>query len=264
MKALRKMQARFCGMVRKDPKPDEVAADFSDKSSLRTALNGVDAVFLACAPVPNLVELESNMIDACVECGVQHVVQLSALGAGDYDKSFPAWHQKVEYKLKGSGIDYTILRPNGFFQNITAFYAPTIRTQGAFYASMGAAKVSFLDVRDVGAAAAAILVAPVKHARKIYELFGPESMSYAELADHISKVTGRAANYVDIPEEALRKSMLDMGMPVWQVDALIDLQAYYIGGKAGTVNDVLRNLLGRPPISVDDFLSEYKQDFLPG
>jgi uncharacterized protein YbjT (DUF2867 family) len=202
------------------------------------------------------------MIEACVECGVKHVVQLSALGAGDFPKSFPAWHRLVEDKLKASGLGYTILRPNGFFQNITSFYAPTIRTQGAFYASMGDAKVSFLDVRDVGAAAAGILAAPAAHAGKIYELFGPESMTYTGIASHISQVTGQMAKYVDIPEEALRKSMLDMGMPLWQVDALMELQQYYVSGGAGTVTDVLSRLSARPAITLDEFLSENRESFV--
>jgi uncharacterized protein YbjT (DUF2867 family) len=263
VEALRMMQTPFRGMVRKNPKADEVAADFGDKPSLKAALSGVDAVFLVCAPVPDLVELEGNMIDACIECGVKHVVQLSALGAGDFPKSFPAWHRQVEDKLKASGLGYTILRPNGFFQNITSFYAPTIRTQGAFYASMGDAKVSFLDVRDIGAAAAGILAAPAAHAGKIYELFGPESMTYGEIGSHTSQVTGQPAKYVNIPEEGLRKSMLEMGMPLWQVDALMELQQYYVSGRASAVTDVLSKLLGRSAITLDEFLSENKESFLP-
>ena len=73
------------------------------------------------------------MIDACKEAGVRHIVLNSALGAGDYPKSFPSWHRKVEDKLNVSGLGYTILRPNGFMQNIVAFHAPSIRAQGAFY-----------------------------------------------------------------------------------------------------------------------------------
>src|SRR5438067_1719375 len=63
-----------------------VIADFADKTSLRNALKGVEFVYLVCGPVPQLVELESNMIDASKEAGVRHVVLNSALGAGDFPK----------------------------------------------------------------------------------------------------------------------------------------------------------------------------------
>jgi uncharacterized protein YbjT (DUF2867 family) len=260
--SLRKMNTPFRAMVRSNPKDGEVAADFRDRASLKAALNGIDTVFLVCSPVPDLVELESNVIDACVEAGVKHVVQLSALGAGDLEKSFPAWHRRVEKKLEASRLGYTILRPNGFFQNIQSFYAPTVRTQGAFYASMGDAEVSFLDVRDVGASAARILADPASNAGKIYELFGPESMTYAEIANRISQVAGKAAKYVDIPVEALRQNMLDVGMPLWQVDALMYLQDYYVSGQASAVTDTLPKLLGRPAITLNEFLSENKASFV--
>src|SRR6267143_4739855 len=71
---------------------EAVLADYSDKQSLRNALNGVTSVYVVCSPIPQLVELESNMLDACTQSGVKHVVLNSALGAGDYAKSFPGWH----------------------------------------------------------------------------------------------------------------------------------------------------------------------------
>ncbi len=216
---------------------------------------------MVCSPIPQLVELEGNMIDACKEAGVRHVVLNSALGAGDYPKSFPSWHRKVEDKLNASGLGYTILRPNGFMQNIVAFHAPSIRAQGAFYASMGSAKTSVIDVRDVGLAAAKALIAPAEHAGKTYELNGPEALSNDEIAAGISRITGQTVRYVDIPEEAQRKSMLDLGMPEWQVTALLELQEYYITGKCGTVTDVMPKLLGRPSITLDQFLNEFKDSF---
>lgn len=238
-----------------------VIADFADRQSLNRALAEVNTLFLVCSPIPQLVELESNVIEASAENGVRHVVLNSALGAGDYLKSFPSWHRKVEDKLKNSGLSYTILRPNGFFQNIVAFNAPTIRTQGAFYAGMGATKTSLLDVRDVAAAAANALVNPADHSGKTYELMGPEAVSNDDIAGKISRIIGRNVKYVDIPEETQRKAMLDVGMPEWQVTAILDLQAYYITGKCSAVTDVLPNLLGRAPITLDRFLNENKESF---
>jgi uncharacterized protein YbjT (DUF2867 family) len=238
-----------------------VIADFADKQSLRGALEGVDAVYLVCSPVRELVELESNMIDACREAGVKHVVLNSALGAGDFPKSFPSWHRKVEDKLKASGMNYTMLRPNGFMQNLIAYFAPSIRAQGAFYQSTGDAKVSHIDLRDIAAAAAAILRSPSQHAGKIYGLNGPEALSYAEVAEKISKATGRKVQYVEIPPDAQRKALLDMGMPDFLVTALLELQEYYASGKASKVDGTLESLIHRAPIKMDAFLTEDADQF---
>jgi uncharacterized protein YbjT (DUF2867 family) len=238
-----------------------VMADFADKQSLRRALEGVDTVYLVCSPVRELVELESNMIDACREAGVKHIVLNSALGAGDFSKSFPSWHGKVEDKLKASGMAYTILRPNGFMQNLIAYFAPSIRAQGAFYQSTGDAKVSHIDLRDIAVAAAKILRSPAQHSEKIVELNGPEALSYAEIAEKMSQATGRKVQYVDIPPDAQRKALLDMGMPDFLITALLELQEYYAAGKASKVDGTLESLIQRAPAKMDAFLKENADQF---
>jgi len=237
-----------------------VIADFGDKPSLRRALEGVDAVYLVCSPVRELVELEGNMVDACRETRVRHVVLNSALGAGDYSKSFPSWHRKVEEKLEASGLEYTILRPNSFMQNILTYYAPSIRSQGAFYAAMGNARTSFIDVRNIATVATKALTTP-GYEGKTYELNGPEALTYAEVAEKISRASGQKVQYLDIPVEQQKRSMLDQRMPEWQVTALLDLQAYYTGGKGGEVDDVLAKLLGCSPTTIDQFLAEFSDSF---
>jgi uncharacterized protein YbjT (DUF2867 family) len=238
-----------------------VIADFADKASLGRATQGVDTVYLVCSPLRELVELESNMIDACREAGVKHIVLNSALGAGDFGKSFPSWHRKVEDKLKASGMDYTFLRPNGFMQNLIMYFAPSIRAEGAFYQSTGNAKISHIDLRDIAAAAALILRSPSQHIGKIYELNGPEALSYAEVAEKISKATGRNVQYVDIPGDAQRKVLLDMGMPDFMVTALLELQEYYASGKASIVDGTLESLIHRAPTKMDQFLKEFADQF---
>lgn len=239
---------------------ETVIADFAKPETLAPALRGVDSVYLVCSPIPDLVQLESNMIEACVQAGVKHLVLNSALGAGDWNKSFPAWHRKVEDKLKSTKPSHTILRPNSFHQNVVAFYAPTIRTQNAFYSSMKNARNSFLDVRDIAEVAAKALSGG-QHAGKTYELNGPEALDYTTLARKISKVAGREVKYVDIPMEAQRKAMQDQKMPDWLITALLELQEYYLAGKGGETDGLLQDLLGRPPITMDKFLTENAAEF---
>jgi len=239
---------------------EPVLADYADKQSLRKALDDVTCVYVVCSPIPQLVDLESNMLDACQEAGVKHVVLNSALGAGDYGKSFPSWHRKVEDKLKSSGMSYTILRPNGFLQNIVTYNAPSIRAQGAFYVAMGDAKISYVDVGDIAVVAVKALHGRA-HAGKTYELNGPEAISNQELAKRISKVAGRTVNYVDIPESAQREAMLGMGMPEWQVTALLDLQQYYKQGGGAKTDGLLQSLIERAPVMLDHYLKVNAKEF---
>jgi uncharacterized protein YbjT (DUF2867 family) len=267
LKEVSRKESKFRGMFRSKEEAakapsgcESVLADYSDKQSLRNALDGVTSVYIVCSPIPQLVELESNMLDACKESAVKHVVLNSALGAGGYGKSFPSWHRKVEDKLKATGMSYTILRPNGFLQNIVAYNAPSIRTQGAFYAAMGDAKVSYLDVGDIAVVAVKALEGGA-HAAKTYELNGPEAISNQELAKRISKVTGRTVKFVDIPESAQREAMLGLGMPEWQVTALLELQQYYKQGGGAKTDGLLRALIERDPVTLDQYLTANAREF---
>lgn len=267
LQEVRKSGARHRAMYRslaeaaKAPTGTEtVIADFANPQTLGTALKGVECVYLVCSPIPELVQLESNMIDACVVAGVKHIVQNSAMGAGDYGKSFPSWHRKVEDKLRATKLSCTILRPNSFHQNVVAFFAPSIRARGVFYGSMQNAHNSFIDVRDIAEIASKALAGP-EHAGKIYELNGPEALEYAELARRISTAAGREVKYVDIPMEAQKQAMLDQRMPEWQVTALLELQEYYLSGKGGETDGLVEHLLGRAPITMDKFLAEFADEF---
>src|SRR5713101_804369 len=252
---------RSKGEAAKAPAGTEaVIADFSEKASLAAALRGVESVYLVCSPIPDLAQLEGNAIEASEAAGVQRIVLNSALGAGDYGKSFPSWHRQVEDKLKATGMSYTILRPNGFLQNIVAYNAPSIRTQGAFYVAMSDAKVSYLDVGDIAVVAVKALHGGA-HAGKTYELNGPEAISNGELAKRISKVAGRAVNYVDIPEAAQREAMLGLGMPEWQVTALLELQQYYKQGGGAKTDSLLQTLIERPPVTLDQYLAANAREF---
>ena len=237
-----------------------VIADFSKKDTLPPALEGVTSVYLVCSPVPQLIELEWNMIDACVAAGVGHIVLNSALGAREWRKSFPSWHRRVEDKLKSTKISFTILRPNSFHQNVVTYFAPSIRSQGVFHCSMANARVSFLDVRDIAAVAAKSLEGG-EHSGKTYELNGPEALTYSELAAKISKHSRCDVQYVDIPAEKQRKVMLDRGFPEWHADALLDLWAYYHTGKGSRIDGLLEQLIGRSPVTMDQFLAEFANEF---
>ena len=253
---------RSAGDASKSQAKNTAIADFADRAALDRALEGVDAVFLICSPIPQLVDLELNVVAACRDHGIKHLVLHSALGAGVLDSSFPKWHRQVEQGLISSGVPYTILRPNTFSQNIVAFYSDSVKGQGAFYGSYGSSRISYIDVRDIAAVAAACFNSPAQIG-KTHELNGPEAISCDELARKIAGIAGYEVRYVDLPESEMRKALDGMGMPAWQVQALLDLQRYYrdgIGG--GDVDGLPQKISGSASITVDKYLAENRSAFL--
>jgi uncharacterized protein YbjT (DUF2867 family) len=233
-----------------------VRGDFAEPASLSAALNGVDTAFLVCAPVPDLIELETNFLLAAKAAGVKHLVINSALGAEDFPKTFPSWHRKVEDKARELGLPAVFIRPNGFMQNIAAYFAPTITTQDAFYGTIGDAKVSLIDVRDIGAAIANALLDHSTRG-KVYEISGTQAFSYTELAAEISKVTGRTIKFVNLTPDQMKGAMVGSGMPEARAVAVLELDEYYRSGKGAASDSALRSLLGgKSPRTLSAYLNE--------
>jgi uncharacterized protein YbjT (DUF2867 family) len=240
---------------------EAVIGDLDKPETLKPALKGIEKVFLLSAPDPRQVELQGNLIKAAKTEGVRHIIKLSAIGVDRGEDSFTLarLHRETEEEIERSGIDYTHLRPNGFMQNALMF-AGTIKSQGAFYAPLGDAKVSYVDARDVAAVAFSTLTKD-GHEGKAYEITGPESLAYTDVAHELSTATGREVKYVDVPMEAARQAMLGMGLSEWLADALVELFNFYRDGGAERVTNAVREVTGRAPISLAQFARDYAEAF---
>ena len=94
-------------------------------------------LFLLSSVVPHMVTLQRNAIEAAREAGVQRVVKLSAFGSSSRSKATLArWHHEVENALKESGLDWTLLRPHYFTQNLLS-HAKSVAEEGVMYAASG-------------------------------------------------------------------------------------------------------------------------------
>ncbi|MDQ2871474.1 MAG: SDR family oxidoreductase [Acidobacteriota bacterium] len=241
---------------------DSVAFDFDDPETFGAALTGVERLFLLTSGV---TEREGPAVDAAKAAGVRHIVKLSAWGSEKEDFAFGRHHRAIEKRIEASGVPWTFLRPNGFMQNYLT-QAATIKGQGAFYLPSGGSKYSLIDARDVGAVAARVLTA-TGHEGRAYALSGPESLSNGEIARKLSAATGKPVNYVDVPDDVFRKSVVESGVPGPYADDYIDLLHYYRAGKATAVTADVESVTGKPPRTFDefagDFAAQFKSEELP-
>jgi uncharacterized protein YbjT (DUF2867 family) len=235
-----------------------VTMDYNQPQTLQAALKGVEKVFLVGPPTANLPVLERKAIDEIKRSGVRHVVKLSAMGGRD--AIFLRQHADSEDYIKSSGVAYTFLRPNGFMQNFVTYNGATINSQNAFYGSQGEGKVSHIDLRDIAAVAVKTLTED-GHQGKTYTLTGPEALSNPRVAEILSEDTGREIKYVDLTAEQFKQALLGAGLPEWSANALVDLQQFYRRGSASAVTRDVEQLLGRKPISFEQFSRDYAQAF---
>lgn len=239
---------------------DAVALDFGKPETLKPALAGVDAVFLLGTGGMGQIEGETNVANAARAAGAKRIVKLSAWGAAGEGFAFAKIHRAVERTIEASGLAWTHLRPNGFMQNFVNYMAGSIKAQGAFYVPAADAKISHIDVRDIARVAVKALTAP-GHEGKAYDLSGPQGVSYAEAAEILSRVLGRKVAYVAVTDEAAKAGMVAGGMPDFYADYLIELYQFYRKAGAGSVTTAVKDVTGRTPIALEQFLKEHAAAF---
>jgi uncharacterized protein YbjT (DUF2867 family) len=228
--------------------------DYNQPETVRAALSDVDKVFLVGPVTPSLPELERKATDEIKRSSVRQLVKLSAMGG--HAATFPRQHEESENYIKSSGIAYTLLRPNGFMQNMVNYNGATIRSQNAFYGSQGNGKVSHIDVRDIAAVAVKVLIED-GHLGKVYTLTGPEALTNSRLAEILSAALCREIKYVDLPPAQMKQALLAAGTPEWNAGAILDLGELYRAGGASAVSGDVEHILGRKPTAFEQFSRDY-------
>jgi uncharacterized protein YbjT (DUF2867 family) len=242
-----------------------VPVDYNKPESLKEALKNVDRLFLLTPDVPNAHELASNLVNEAKKAEVIHIVKQSIMGADrlEADVGTMRLHRQAEKIIEQSGIPFTFLRPNEFMQNFINFHSRSIKSNNAFYLPMEDAKVSVVDVRDIGAVAVNSLTENenTKHNNKTYLITGPEALSYHQMAEILSNATGKKISYVNVSEEEFRGAMKKMGMDDWLINTISELYNYFRKGYASQVSSGVEEVTGKKPISFSQFAKDYVQAF---
>lgn len=230
-----------------------VRADLDDANSVRAALSGVRAAYLVTPSTAQTEAQQKQFIDLAAEAEVEHVVLLSQIGSViDSPVRFLRYHAAVEQHALSSGLQVTALRPNLFMQGLLAL-SGAVRSAQILPAPIGDARVSLVDVRDIGQMAAHALTSPVPLG--IQTLTGPESLTHTELAAHLSSAVGHEIRFEDTPP-AIFGEMLAEVLPPWQVEGLLEDYAHYARGEAAEVSPTVPDVLGHPARSFEAFANE--------
>jgi uncharacterized protein YbjT (DUF2867 family) len=245
----------------KGPNLELAAGDFDQPETLEAALQGVEKAFLLTPVAERFVQWQKNFIEAAQRAGVKHLVKFSGMGASpDTTSELLRLHHQTDIILHDSGVPFTILQPNSFYQNIFSSVA-TIKAQSRFYLPLKNAPQSLVDIRDISAVAAKVFTSS-GHEGKTYVVTGPEALTFQQVAEKLSSVLGRKIDYADVPLSAAADGMRQSGMPEWNVRVVSELLGYFASGAAATVTDTIPRLLGRPAISFEQFARDHQAAFL--
>ncbi|KAJ2928684.1 hypothetical protein H1R20_g8386, partial [Candolleomyces eurysporus] len=199
----------------------------------------------------NALEITKPFIDLAIGKGVKRFVLLSAT---IIEKGSPMAGEIHEYLDSKPDIDYFVLRPTWFIENLFTAQAYSIRGQGEIVTVVPKGRIPFVSVEDIAQAAFEYITQGSSTKDKL--IIGPEVLTYNEVAQILSEVIGKPITHRVISEEEQEARYTSFGMPP-------EYAGFLVAEEAKTDNDTEASLVANEnkfvgKFSVRDVLEQNK------
>jgi uncharacterized protein YbjT (DUF2867 family) len=224
--------------------------DWEDRASWAPALDGAGAVYLTYYPdlaVPGATEAVGSFAELAVRSGVPRMALLSGRGEPEAERG--------EQAVRDSGAELTILRSTWFMQNFSEDYMLEHVLSGEIRLAAGHVPTPFVDVDDIADVAVAALTDD-RHVGELYELTGPRSLTFADVAAEIGAAAGRELRYQPVSLEQHAAEAAEHGVPDDMIELLTYLFSEVVDGRNAATTDDVRRALGREPQSFEEYARE--------
>ncbi|BDS09613.1 SDR family oxidoreductase [Aureispira anguillae] len=230
---------------------DYVYFDYLDASTYAQALEAVDRMFFIAPPPKKDPAIVRELMQAAEKAGVKFTVFQSGRTSGTY-KGKPLY--QIERDLENGKMNYCIVRPAWYMQNFHTWTGTTLE-DNEICLPTGDGKVAMIDLKDLGAAIAEILVGE-GHDRKAYNLTGSEALNHEQVASIFSDAKGECVHYSNPTPDLYVKRMVEKG---WTEDAAKYCIWLFDRVKEGSEEEVsndFQQIVGREPRSFQVFAQD--------
>lgn len=226
--------------------------DWDDPDTWDPALRDVRAVYMVAPRVPGPAH---DFIARAEAAGVERVVLLSGRGADTWgDSAFGLDMRSAEEAVRDSSLQWTVLRPNNFFQNFDEDVFHPALLDGELALPAGEVPEPFIDIDDVADVAAAVLIEPGGHAGRIHELTGPRSITFGEAVELISRAAGLPITYKQVSPEEYTARLVADGLTEEDAHHVTEMFVMMERGLLADTTDGVAEVLGRPPRTFEDYV----------
>jgi uncharacterized protein YbjT (DUF2867 family) len=207
----------------------------------------VSAAYITYAPdlaIPGATDAIRAFVDRTVAKGVQRLVLLS--GRGEEEA------QACERIVQESGVEWTVVRASWFDQNFSEGAFLNMVLEGEITLPAGDIPEPFVDADDIADVAVAALTEE-GHAYEIYEVTGPRMLTFAQVAQEISRAAGRELRFVSIRQQAFMAAVSESGAPAdvaWMLNYLFET---VLDGRNAYLCDGVKRALGREPTDFAEY-----------
>ncbi len=250
--------------------------DFDEPDSLAAAFEGGDRMLLiSTARVGSRVGQHGNAIAAAAKAGVGQIAYTSFVGLHDGNPAIVTKdHRATEELLRASGTGWTALRDSQYSEAAAQVMAPMALPSGKWASNSGDGQIAMVSRADCVACAAAVLTTP-GHENKAYDITGPALISFRDICEMVSEISGKALEYIPITDEAMYAVFDAAGVPreasddpvnaaiPWSSDDMVSFSRAIREGHFAIISDHVQQLLGRPPVTLRSVLEAHKGEWPP-
>ena len=229
-----------------------VTGSYDDREGLRRAFQRARTLFMVSGSEdPDRLRLHDNVVRAAADAGVERVVYTSFFGAAPRCTfTFGRDHWHTEQRIIGSGLRHTFLRDSLYLD----FLPLMVGADGVIRGPAGDGRVAAVARDDIAEVAAAVLTAGDGHDGRTYDMTGPEALTMAEIAEELSRASGREVAYHAETIEEAYASRASYGAPDWEVTGWVTTYVAIANGDLEAVGGDVEAVAGHPPMSLAEFL----------
>ena len=224
--------------------------DWNDDSNWDHVLAGVNALYVTYHPdlsVPGASDHIRGLLAVAKAQGVERIVLLS--GRGEEEA------QLCERLALNSSIAATIVRCGWFNQNFSESFFRELLMSGTLAVPNAHVGEGYVDADDIADVVTAALTEE-GHEGQIYQLTGPELLTFRDIAAIFHETTVREVNVVDVARETFVDGLKAAQLPEGMVQLVDYLFNEVLDGRNSSLGDGVQRALGRPPRDFRTFLQK--------
>ncbi|KAF3067427.1 Festuclavine dehydrogenase [Daldinia childiae] len=233
-----------------------VKFDMSDESTWTKLFEStqIKAVYMMEPRISEPWVPMNKFIDLAKKQGVNRFVLCAGTSATiGKDGMGRVWEHLIE-----SGVDYCVLRPSWFMENlIEPGLAFTIGKLNKIFTAAQGGKIPFISAADIAEVAYHALTDEKSYNCDL-RVLGPENLTYDQIAETLSKVLGRKIEHVKLDEAGRIDILVQAGLSEYFARFLTRLEVLASQDFEKGTSDAVERVTGHPPQSFAKFAEENK------